>query len=108
MVYEIATLPVRPEHAAAFNRAFADVAHLLIRAKGYRGHLLAPGIEHPEKFHLIVRWETLDDHTVHFEPSEDHRVFMLGLQDYLSGEPTVEHIEGGEFSTGPWDAAPGK
>jgi heme-degrading monooxygenase HmoA len=97
MIYEIALLPVHPGQTEAFRQAFAEVEPLLSRAKGYGGHLLAQGIETPEVFNLIVRWQSLEDHTPGFEASEDHRVFMLGLEDYFSEEPKVYHIEGGAF-----------
>ncbi|KAI2673224.1 antibiotic biosynthesis monooxygenase [Pseudomonas sp. TNT3] len=100
MIYEIALLPVHKEHIEAFRRAFAEVAPLLCRAKGYGGHMLAQGIETPEQFNLIVQWQSLEDHTPGFEASEDHRLFMMGLEDYFSGEPTVYHIEGAGFPAG--------
>ncbi len=58
-------------------------------AKLYGGHLLAQGIETPEQFNLIVRWQSLEDHTPGSEASEDHRMFMMGLQEYFSEEPRV-------------------
>ncbi|UII69858.1 antibiotic biosynthesis monooxygenase [Pseudomonas sp. HN11] len=97
MIYEIALLPVHKERIEAFRDAFAEVAPLLSRAKGHLGHMLAQGIETPERFNLIVRWESLEDHTPGFEASEDHRVFMLGLEEFFSEEPQVYHIEGGGF-----------
>lgn len=100
MVYEIAVLPVHPQQTEAFRRAFAEVEPLLIRAKGYGGHMLAQGIETPEQFNLIVRWQSLEDHSPGFEESEDHQRFMLGLEDYFSAEPSVYHIEGGAFPGG--------
>ncbi len=100
MIYEIAVLPVREEHIAHFRNAFAEVAPLLSRAKGYRGHVLAQGVETPHRFNLIVRWQSLEDHTPGFEESEDHRLFMEGLQDYFSEEPTVHHLEGPAFPIG--------
>ena len=103
MVYEIALLPVHKEHIEPFRRAFADVEPLLKRAKGYGGHLLAQGIETPQVFNLIVRWRSLEDHTQGFEESEDHRVFMMGLEEYFSEEPQVYHIEGAAFTTGEQD-----
>lgn len=103
MIYEIALLPVHKEQIEPFKRAFADVAPLLSRAKGYGGHLLAQGIETPQHFNLIVRWQSLEDHTPGFEASEDHRAFMMGLEEYFSEEPTVHHIEGGPFTTGEHD-----
>jgi heme-degrading monooxygenase HmoA len=100
MVYEIALLPVLKEHIEDFRQAFAMVAPLLCRAKGYGGHMLAQGIETPERFNLIVRWESLEDHTLGFEASEDHRMFMLGLEEYFAHEPQVYHIEGAAFASG--------
>ncbi|MPS48772.1 antibiotic biosynthesis monooxygenase [Methylobacillus sp.] len=94
MIYEIALLPVHKEYVERFSCAFAEVAPLLSRAKGYGGHLLARGVETPELFNLIVRWESLEDHTPGFEASEDHLTFMTGLQKYFSEEPRVYHIEG--------------
>lgn len=97
MIYEIAVLPVHKEHIDAFRLAFAEVAPLLSRAQGYLGHMLAQGVETPERFNLIVRWESLEHHTPRFEASEDHRLFMLGLEAFFSQEPQVYHIEGAGF-----------
>lgn len=99
MIYEIALLPVHKEHIERFRRAFTEVEPLLSRAKGYGGHLLAQEIETPQIFNLIVRWQSLEDHTPGFEASEDHRVFMMGLEEYFSEEPKVYHIEGAPFTT---------
>ncbi|MEX5548233.1 antibiotic biosynthesis monooxygenase [Pseudomonas pergaminensis] len=98
MIYEIAVLPVPKEHIDAFRRSFGKMAPLLSRAKGYLGHMLAQGIETPERFNLIVRWASLENHTPGFEASEDHRVFRLGLEKYFSEEPQVYHIEGAVLS----------
>jgi len=93
MIHEIALLPVRAEQVDAFTSAFCDVAYLLIRAKGYEGHVLTQGVETPSQFTLIVQWQTLEDHTHGFEPSEDHQVFMAGLQAHFAAEPTVYHVQ---------------
>lgn len=97
MIYEIAMIPVHKERIETFRRAFVEVAPLLTRAKGYLGHMLAQGIETPEHFNLIVRWESLEDHSPGFEASDDHQVFMLGLEEYFSAQPQVYHIEGTTF-----------
>ena len=70
MIYEISLLPVHKEHIEQFRRAFTEVAPLLSRARGYGGHLLAQGIETPQIFNLIVRWQSLEDHTPGFEASK--------------------------------------
>lgn len=103
MIYEIAVLPVYKEQIEAFRQAFAEVLPMLSRAQGYRGHVLAQGIERPEVFNLIVRWRTLEDHTPGFEASEDHEVLIRGIQEYFSDEPTVYHLEGGAFAASEHD-----
>ncbi|WP_455273535.1 antibiotic biosynthesis monooxygenase family protein [Rhizobium herbae] len=103
LIYEIAQLPVHKERMETFRQAFAEVVPLLSRAKGYDGHLLAQGIETPELFHLIVRRRSLEDHTPGFETSEDHRLFMIGLQENFSKEPRVYHIEGADFAASEYD-----
>jgi heme-degrading monooxygenase HmoA len=92
MIYEIAQLPIHREQAGLFRQAFTEVVPLLARAEGYEGHLLAQGVEVPEVFHLIVRWRSLEDHTPVFEASEDHRMFMAGIAEFFSKEPTVYHV----------------
>lgn len=98
MIYEIALLPVHREQIEAFRKAFDELLPLLSSAQGYRGHVLAQGIEMPQVFNLIVRWRSLEDHTSGFEASEDHEMFMRGLQAYFSEEPKVYHLEGGAFA----------
>ncbi|MFE0560710.1 antibiotic biosynthesis monooxygenase family protein [Paenibacillus sp. NPDC058910] len=85
------------------KRSDVHLPRSLRRAKGYGGHFLAQGIETPQLFHLIVRWQSLEDHTPGFEASEDHRMFMMVLQEYFSEEPRVYHIEGAAFATGEHD-----
>lgn len=92
MIYEIALLPVKTDQINSFKRAFCEVTHLLSRAKAYEGHQLMQGVETPSHFNLIVQWQTLEDHTQGFEPSSDHQVFMMGLQEYLAAEPIVYHV----------------
>jgi heme-degrading monooxygenase HmoA len=106
MIYEIAVLPVHShrQRIEAFRQAFAEVLPLLRRAQGYRGHVLAQGVENPEVFNLIVRWRSLEDHTPGFEASEDHLAFMAGIQEYFSAEPTVYHLEGDAFAESDHDA----
>lgn len=100
MIYEIALFHIQSRHVESFRRAFAEVAPLLSRAKGYGGHFLGQGVETPQQFNLIVRWRSIEDHTPGFEASDDHQRFMMGLQEYFSAEPTVYHIQGGRST--PW------
>lgn len=100
MIYEIASLPVKTDRIDSFTRAFDEVAPLLARAKGYQGHRLMQGVETPSHFTLIVRWQTLEDHTQGFEPSSDHQAFMAGLEAFLAADPVVHHVRAEESANG--------
>jgi len=91
MIHEIALFPIKAGQRDAFQRAFREVTHLLARATGYHGHVLMQEVENPSHFNLIVRWQSLEDHQG-FEASDDHDVFMTGLQAYLAAEPSVHHV----------------
>ncbi len=92
MIYEHALLPVKSDRIDAFQRAFGQVVHLLTRAKGYQGHRLMQGVETPSHFHLIVQWQSLEDHTHGFEPSVDHQALIAAVQAYFAAEPLVYHV----------------
>lgn len=92
MIYEIAVLPVKTGQIDSFTQVFDGVSHLLAGAAGYEGHQLLQGVETPSQFNLIVQWQTLEDHK-QFEASNDHDVFMAGLQAYFADEPLVYHLQ---------------
>jgi hypothetical protein len=48
----------------------------------------------------MVRRQSLEDHIPGFAASEDHRLFMMGLQRHLWEEPKVYPIEGVTFAAG--------
>jgi heme-degrading monooxygenase HmoA len=64
MILEVATLDVRSGQEADFDRAFAQAALIISSMKGYLSHELQRCIERPNRYVLLVRWQTLEDHTV--------------------------------------------
>ena len=49
-----------------FEAAVAKAVPLFQRSKGCRGLELQRSIEKPSKYRLVVKWETVEDHVVHF------------------------------------------
>ena len=72
-VLEVATLNVRAGQAAAFEAAFAQAQRLIAAIPGYRGHELQRCIEHDQQYVLLVRWDSLEAHTVGFRQSPDYQ-----------------------------------
>ena len=65
MILEVADIRIPPgkndEFDAALKRGLETVVS---RAEGYRLHRVVKGIESPERYLLMIWWETLEDHTV--------------------------------------------
>jgi len=93
MVFEIAQIDVTPGKEAAFEAAVAEAAKLFNRARGCRGLQLQRSIEKPARYRLIVEWETLEDHTVHFRASDDFQEWRRLVGSLFAAPPEVEHTE---------------
>ena len=68
MILEAVVLPVKAGQEAEFEAAFAE-AQSIISSPGCVSHELYRGIETPHHYLLLVRWETLEAHTVGFRGS---------------------------------------
>ncbi len=71
MIFEVATLTVKSGSEAAFEAGVAAAMPLFQRAQGCRSLRLERSIEAPLSYRLIVGWDTVEDHVVHFRNSED-------------------------------------
>src|SRR5690349_1901780 len=65
MILEMAHIEVKPGAEAAFEAAVAQAAPLFAAARGCQKMELHRVVEAPSRYILMVRWETLEDHTVH-------------------------------------------
>ena len=93
MIFEIAEIQIKPDSHAAFEAAVADAVPLFQRARGCRSMRLEHGIEQADVYHLVVGWETLDDHVVHFRGSADFQEWRRLVGAYFLVPPKVEHTQ---------------
>ena len=92
MILEAALLQVRPGSEAAFEAAFRRASPLIAASPGYLGHELQRCLEAPGKYLLLVRWVTLEDHTVGFRGSPAYQEWRRLLHHFYEPFPTVEHF----------------
>ena len=90
-VLEIAMLHVRPGQTAAFEAAFAQAQHIIASMPGYRSHELQRCIEHDHQYVLLVRWDTLQAHTVGFREAPQYQQWRALLHHFYDPFPTVLH-----------------
>jgi heme-degrading monooxygenase HmoA len=91
MIFELAVIEVKAGEEAAFEAGAAKAVPLFLRAKGCRGMELQRSVETPSKYRLVVKWETIDDHMVHFRGSEDFQEWRKLVGPHFASAPVVEH-----------------
>jgi heme-degrading monooxygenase HmoA len=93
MILEVAILNVRAGNNAAFESSFAEAAPLLAASPGYVAHELHRCVENRDRYILLVKWQSLEDHTVGFRSSDAYQKWKELLHHYYDPFPTVEHYE---------------
>ncbi|MNT48405.1 hypothetical protein D3C72_1851860 [compost metagenome] len=49
-------------------------------------------IEQPEQYTLVVEWETVEDHMVHFRESPEFQQWRALVGDTFAAPPNVHHV----------------
>lgn len=93
MILEVAMLQVKPGLAVEFERNFKVASGIISTMKGYIHHELQRCLEVENKYILLVKWETLEDHTVGFRGSQSYQEWKALLHHFYDPFPTVEHYE---------------
>lgn len=93
MILEAALLNIKPGQERDFEVAFREASPLIASIPGYLGHELQRCLEAPSKYLLLVRWQTLEDHTVGFRTSPQYQDWKRLLHHFYDPFPTVEHFE---------------
>jgi heme-degrading monooxygenase HmoA len=93
MILELAEITVTPGSNTDFEAAVAQAEPLFLRAEGCHGIELRRGVESPERYLLLVRWETLEHHTEKFRSSEGFTEWRHLVGPFFAEPPRVEHFE---------------
>lgn len=91
MIFELARFTIKPGMENDFEQGVAKATPLFQRARGCRGLQLLRSIEQPSHFTLVVRWDSVDDHMVHFRESDDFQRWRELVGEYFASAPHVEH-----------------
>jgi len=91
MILEVAILNIIPGSTQAFEEAFNQAQTIISSMKGYINHELQHCIENDHRYILLVKWETLDDHTIGFRQSVEYQQWKSLLHHFYHPFPTVEH-----------------
>jgi heme-degrading monooxygenase HmoA len=94
MILELADIRINPERAKAFE-ANVQLALTTIfpKAKGFVSSEFKRGIESPARYVLLLKWETLENHTVDFRGSPLFGEWRALVGEFFATPPSVEHFE---------------
>src|SRR6476659_8849010 len=91
MITEIAQIDVKPGTEKDFEAAVAKARAAFGRSRGFHGFELHRSIEKPQRYRLMVNWETLENHTVDFRGSENFAEWRALDESNFAPPPEVEH-----------------
>lgn len=93
MILELADIRIQPGKQAEFDAAIVrGIQTVIAQAKGFRGYKVQKGIESPERYVLMIFWETLENHTVDFRQSSAFQEWRAIVGPYFAAPPQVEHF----------------
>jgi heme-degrading monooxygenase HmoA len=93
MVTEIVLLYTWEKENDLFEKAFREAGEIISKTAGYLEHELQKCIEMKNKYILIVRWNTIEDHTEGFRKSEAYKEWKRLLHHFYDPFPVVEHYQ---------------
>ena len=93
MILEVADIRIAPGQQAAFDEAIQrGVGTIISQAKGYHGWKVNKSVESPERYLLMIFWDTLEDHTVGFRRGPLFPQWRAIVGPFFAQPPVVEHF----------------
>ncbi|MGG3891505.1 antibiotic biosynthesis monooxygenase family protein [Metabacillus fastidiosus] len=92
MILEAVMLHVKQGAQEEYEQAFREASVIISSMKGYISHELHRCIEEEEKYLLLVKWESLEDHTIGFRQSSEYEKWKELLHHFYDPFPIVEHF----------------
>jgi heme-degrading monooxygenase HmoA len=93
MILELATIEIKAGTNAAFEAALEKAQAAISQSNGYIGHQFQKCIEQDNKYVLLIRWQTLEHHTIGFRGSELFKEWRALIGSYFETPPFVQHYE---------------
>jgi heme-degrading monooxygenase HmoA len=93
MILEIATIDIKIGTNTDFEKNLELAQNVLRQATGYLHHEFHHCVEQPERYVLLIRWQTLEAHTEGFRNSELFVAWRGYIGGFFAKPPLVQHFE---------------
>jgi heme-degrading monooxygenase HmoA len=93
MILELADIRITPGKQQEFDIAIQrGLDQVISKAKGFCSYKVSKGVESPERYVLMIYWETLENHTVDFRQSPAFAEWRAIVGPFFAAPPVVEHF----------------
>lgn len=93
MILELADIRIKSGQQAAFEAAVQHgIATVVSTSPGFISYTMQHGIESPERYVLLLQWDTLEAHSVTFRESALFPQWRAIVGPFFAGPPVVEHF----------------
>jgi heme-degrading monooxygenase HmoA len=93
MILELADIRIHLGKQTEFDIAIlSGLNDVISKAIGFRGFKVNKGIESPERYVLMIFWDTLENHTIDFRESDAFLQWRSIVGPFFALPPVVEHF----------------
>ncbi|MEM6633871.1 MAG: antibiotic biosynthesis monooxygenase [Bacteroidota bacterium] len=93
MILELAILHIKEEESSAFEQSLEKAQAVIQQAEGYLGHQFQQCIEEPNKYILLIHWQSVEAHEEGFRKSALFTEWRGLIGTYFAAPPEVQHYQ---------------
>jgi hypothetical protein len=92
-VLELGIVDVVSGQEDQFEAAFSQAKAIIKGVKGYISHDLQRCIESPGRYLLLIKWQSLEEHTIGFRESAEYQQWKQLLDPFYKSFPMMAHFK---------------
>lgn len=93
MILELATIDIKQGTNAEFEQNLEKAQAVISQSEGYLGHQFQKCVEQENRYVLLIRWESLEAHTIGFRESALFKEWRALIGPFFENLPLVQHYE---------------
>jgi heme-degrading monooxygenase HmoA len=91
MILELAIIDIKEGTNQGFEEAIEKAKLVISQSKGFIDIKVKLCVEQPNRYILLIQWQTLEDHTIGFRESELFKEWRSLIGIFFENPPLVQH-----------------
>ena len=93
MIIEHVHLSIKPNQSSAFEAAFKQAKEIIYPMEGLNAVQLIQHVEDPDRYILMIFWDSIEHHQQGFRQSEAYQVWKSLLHPFYEPMPQIEYYK---------------